>query len=214
MIDFVRFDLIRRKHGVYGSWAVWAPPLSTPKSGVGDLWVLDEQANPLLLETLNPGVVMVGLNFSRVFPDQPFRNFHDPRPESNDFKIRYAFLGTPFWGAYMTDIIKGVVEPDSGTLLKWLRRNPEVVLENVETFRAELSDLGHPRPVILAFGRAAYDLLIKNLQPGEYASITRLTHYSYPISKERYRDLVHRELGLSLRLSDNWQVADGAARHR
>lgn len=118
MIDAERFDLIRRKHGAYGSWAVWALPLSTAKSGVGDLQMLDERANPKIFETLNPGVVMVGLNLSRGFPDQPFRNFHDPRPEANDFKIRYAFSGTPFWGAYMTDIIKGVVEPDSGTLLK------------------------------------------------------------------------------------------------
>ncbi len=196
MIDVDWFDLIKQKHGAYASWAVWAPPARTAKSGVGDLRVFDLQANPKLLETLNPGVVMVGLNVSRSFPDEPFRNFHDPRPEANDFKIRYAFSGTRFWGAYMTDVIKGVVEPDSGKLLNWLRRNPKVITKQVEAFRAELSDLGHPRPEILAFGRAAYDLLIENLQSDDYASIMRLTHYSHWMSKERYRNVVHEQLGL------------------
>jgi len=203
MIDAERFDLIRRKHGTYASWAVWAPPSSTPKSNVGDLWVLDERANPMLLETLNPGVVMVGLNFSRGSPYEPFQNFHDPRPEAHDFKIRFAFSGTPLWGAYMTDIIKSVVEPDSKALLKWLRRNPEVIMDHIDAFRQELSDLGHPRPMILAFGHAVYKLLIDNLQASEYACITKLMHYSNWISKDRYRDIVHRQLGLVRELPNN-----------
>jgi len=207
MIAAERIDLIRRKHGAYGSWAVWAAPSNTPKSGVGDLTVFDKQANPRLIETLNPGVVMVGLNISRGFPDQPFRNFHDPSAAANDFKIRYAFSNTCFWGAYMTDIIKGVVEPDSGALLKWLRRNPNIIADHVKTFREELSDLGHPRPAILAFGGAAYDLLIEGLWTSDYASLTRLTHYSHRISKERYREAVH----LQLRELPNTQLHSMAA---
>jgi hypothetical protein len=65
VIDAARFDLIKRKHGAYGSWAIWAPPSGTPKSNMGNLEVLDELANPALLEMLNPGAVMVGLNISR-----------------------------------------------------------------------------------------------------------------------------------------------------
>jgi hypothetical protein len=116
MIDAARLDLIKRRHGAYGSWAVWAPPTSTPKSKMGDLTVLDELANHALLETLNPGVVMIGLNISRGFPDKPFRNFHDSGSAANDFKIRYAFHDTVFWGAYMTDVIKGFMEPVSGSV--------------------------------------------------------------------------------------------------
>lgn len=62
MIDATRFDLMKRKHGAYVSWAVWAPLTGAPKSNMGNLDVLCEKANPTLLETLNPGVVMVGLN--------------------------------------------------------------------------------------------------------------------------------------------------------
>ena len=44
----------------------------------------------------------------------------------------------------------------SGTLLKHLRRNPEVVREHVSSLSSELVDLGHPRPVILALGGDAH----------------------------------------------------------
>jgi hypothetical protein len=150
MIDAARFDLIKRRHGAYGSWAVWAPPTSNPKSNMGDLAVLDELANQAPLETLNPSVVMIGLNISRGFPEKPFRNFHDPGPAANDFKIRYAFHDTVFRGAYMTDVIKGFEEPVSGRLLDYLRRHPEVVHTHVNTLREELLDLGYPKPLILA----------------------------------------------------------------
>jgi len=193
LIDTARLELIERKHGAYGSRAVWAPPSSTPKSNMGDLTVLDKRVNPAPLQTLNPGVVMIGLNISRPC-DEPFRNFHDPRPMANDFKIRFAFHDTVFWGAYMTDVIKGVVEPVPGELLEHLRRNPQVVHERLHRLREELLDLGHVKPIILAFGRAAHRLLADNLQPGDFSALVSLKHYSDYISKEDYRDAVHRQI--------------------
>jgi hypothetical protein len=53
---------------------------------------------------------MVALNFSRTIENKAFVNFHDKRPQSQDYKIRYAFRNTEFYGAYMTDIIKGFEE--------------------------------------------------------------------------------------------------------
>ena len=193
MIDAARYDFIKQRHGAYGSWAVWAPPTSTPKSNMGDLTVLDELVNHTLFETLNPGVVMIGLNISREF-HKPFRNFHDPSPRANDFKIRYAFHDTPFWGAYMTDVIKGFVEPVSGKLLDYLRRHPGFVCTHVNTLRAELLDLGHPKPLILAFGRAVHGLLDENLRAEDFSALVSLTHYSHRISKEAYRDSVHQQI--------------------
>jgi hypothetical protein len=194
VIDAKRFDLIRRKHGTYGSWAVWASPSGAPKANMGDLQILDEHANPSLLETLNPGVVMVGLNVSRKVSHEPFRNFHDPRPVANDFKIRYAFCDTVFWGAYMTDIIKGFEEPVSRILLKHLRENPMFIKDHMKTLRAELLDLGSPKPLILAFGNAVHDLLAEHLSQDEYSALVSLTHYSHRISKEKYRETVHQQI--------------------
>jgi hypothetical protein len=94
-------DVIKRKHGAYASWAVWAQPTGRPKTNTGDLSVLDPELNPALLRMLRPDVVMVALNLSRFSP-VPFGNFHDASPGSQDFKIRYAFADTPYYGAYMT----------------------------------------------------------------------------------------------------------------
>lgn len=193
MIDPTRFELMKRKHGTYGSWAVWAPCSGAPKSNMGNLDVLDEHANPALLNTLNPSVVMVGLNISRGF-HEPFRNFHDPSPSANDFKIRHAFYDTEFWGAYMTDVIKGFVEPVSETLINHLRKNPEVIGDHITTLRAELLDLGSSRPVILAFGSATHALIAANLSTDEYSRLVHLTHYAHRISKEKYRDAISRQI--------------------
>ncbi len=202
MIDAERFNRIKQDHGHHGSWAVWASPSRRPKSEVSNLDVLDERLNPTLLETLNPGVVMVGLNLGHGTnrPDRPFRNFHSSNSSAHDFKIRYAFSGTDFWGAYMTDVIKKVVEPVSGKLVDWLKHNPQVIADNIKHFRNELSDLGSRRPVILAFGSAAYDLLAANLGASDCSRLVRLTHYSHRISKEKYRDEVHQQLHASAEL--------------
>ncbi len=70
-----------------------------------DVFDLDKNLN--LLKTLRTDVIMVALNFSRDTAfEKPFMNFDDANPHAQDFKIRYAFEGTPFYGAYMIDIIK------------------------------------------------------------------------------------------------------------
>jgi hypothetical protein len=51
VIDSTRFNLMKQRHGAYGSWAVWALPSGAPKSNMGDLQILDEYANPALLES-------------------------------------------------------------------------------------------------------------------------------------------------------------------
>jgi hypothetical protein len=132
---------------------------------------------------------MVGLNISRAFTER-FRNFHDSNPSANDFKIRFAFTGTPYYGAYMTDIIKNVQMVRSAELLQHLRNCPSVVRSSVEVFREELTDLRARRPTILAFGSEARALIARNLSPLEYSRLIRLTHYSHRISKEKYRDTV------------------------
>jgi hypothetical protein len=64
IVDRETFDLIKKKPGAYASWAVWAEPTGRPKSGIGDLRVLDPDQNPTLLQKLRNDVVMVALNLS------------------------------------------------------------------------------------------------------------------------------------------------------
>ena len=193
MVDRETFDRIKERHGPYASWAVWAEPDGTPKSHQGDLTVLDPDRNPALLGMLRSDVVMLGLNLSRDRPP-PFGNFHDARAEGQDYKIRFAFTGTRFYGAYMTDIIKGVVMLKSGDLMRYLVTNQHVVAESVERLLEEFDDLKSKSPTVVAFGSSAHLLAAKHLPANRYSRLVRVTHYADFISQTAYRERVLSEL--------------------
>ena len=196
MISQNQYELIREKHGKYASWAVWVKGSGKPKSNMGDMAIFDDK---LVLPVLRANVLMVGLNLSRFTISEPFRNFHDPSPSGQDYKIRFAFKDTEYYGAYMTDIIKGVVEVDSKNIPKHLKENPGVLANSIKIFREELRDLGAISPLILAFGRIAFDLVKENLSSAEYGKLIRLTHYSHQIGKEKYRETVLSEIAKGIR---------------
>ena len=188
MIDSKKFEFIKRKYGDYASWAIWSEEGEKPKSNIGDLTILDPQKNKNLFFQLNPNVVLVGLNISRGSIEVPFANFHDKRPEATDYKIRYALRGSPFWGGYMTDIIKDFDQKTSGKVVSYLRANKAFEEENVNNFRKELEDLGSESPTIIAFGKDAYVILVRNLKY-EY-KIFKVPHYANYTSKENYREQI------------------------
>ena len=190
MIDKKTFNKIKKEYGDRASWAIWKEVGETPKSNMEDLNILDPQQNPNLLSELKPNVVFVGLNTSKDISGlEPFSNFHPTNPFANDYKTRYALKDTELWGGYMTDIIKKHEELHSLSVIKHLRKYPEVVDENIETFRKELKDLGTKNPTIIAFGNAAHSILTRHLKD-EY-KILKVYHYSYfRINKKRYREHV------------------------
>ncbi|MBN8575200.1 MAG: hypothetical protein J0M05_14900 [Candidatus Kapabacteria bacterium] len=199
MISIEIFETIKQKYGDVASWAVWEDVGAKPKSNMGHLNIFDLQKNPTLLEVLKNNIVMIGLNFSRpVLPTEPFKNFHDLNPRANDFKIRYAFRGTEFYGAYMTDVIKNLEMKDSHDVKTYLKKNPDLVQENILMLRKELSDLHANKPILLAFGVDTYNLLNNNLRKDEYSKLIRLTHYSHQISKENYKEEVIGQIQIML----------------
>lgn len=189
MVTQEQFDLIRRKHGQYASWAVWAAAGARPTSNVGDMSALDPEAHPELLAVLNPVVVMLGLNISRPVLE-PLSNFHDKRPHAKDFKIRFAFEGTRFYGAYMTDVLKFFEEPESSKVMSTVRQRSDILESSVATLREEFRDLGARKPEIIAFGADAASLARQILNRGDYSRLIQVTHYSHFIGKENYRQEV------------------------
>ena len=189
-MDKKKFNKIKKEYGDCASWAIWKEVGDTPKSNMEDLNILDPQQNPDLLSELKPNVVFVGLNTSKDISGlEPFSNFHPTNPFANDYKTRYALKDTELWGGYMTDIIKKHEELHSLSVVKHLRKYPEVVDENIETFRKELKDLGTKNPTIIAFGNAAHSILKRKLK--DEFKILKVYHYSYfRINKERYREHV------------------------
>lgn len=105
-------------------------------------------------------------------------------------------VGTDFYGAYMTDIIKDFPMLSSKEVLKYLKGRPKEVAEQVDKFREELKFIGSYKPLILTFGRDVFNVLSKNLDKSEYSNLIRLTHYSHQISKENYRIDTHKRIGI------------------
>lgn len=189
------FKVIEKRYGTVASWALWKPAGDKPKSNMGNMDILSLDKNPELLTQLNPNVVMVGLNLSRSIKfERPFQNFHDNNPHGNDFKIRYAFENTQYYGAYMTDIIKNLEMVSSKEVLVYLKKHPEIIAQNITDFQEELELIGANKPVILAFGSDAYKILKENLDSSFYSYLVRLTHYSHQISKENYKKEVHEQI--------------------
>lgn len=185
MITKEHYKEIEAKYGEYASWAIWANEDIKAKSNIGDMSIFDFNKNPNLLETLNPNVIMVGLNFSRTIEKKAFVNFHDYRPQGQDYKIRYAFRDTEFYGAYMTDLIKDFEEKTSGNVLQYLNNNKEFELKNVKKFEKEIEDLRCANPLIIAFGKITFNILNKHFR--QKYTIKKVKHYSYHISQENYR---------------------------
>jgi hypothetical protein len=194
MFDKRTFEFVAQKYGHYASWAVWADEGKKPKENVGDLSVFDIDKNPELLKELQPHIIFVGLNISRRI-EKPLGNFHDSRPYAMDYKIRYALKNTPYYGAYMTDIIKDSEQRISGNVMSYIRRNTIFESDNVEIFCIEISDLHVNNPQIIAFGNDVYKILFRNLSR-EY-NIVKIPHYSNRTSKENYKEEVNRILHLS-----------------
>jgi hypothetical protein len=193
MVDRETFDRIKEKHGLHASWAVWSEPGEKPKSNMGVFPVLDPDQNTALLGTLRSEVVMLGLNLSTGQPSS-LGNFHPARSRGNDYKIRFAFTGTPYYGAYMTDIIKGVVCKKAGDLMHYLRAHPDVVADSVKCLLEEFDDLKSEPPTVIAFGDDTHQLAADHLPANRYSRLVRVTHFSDYRSQEHYRELVLGQL--------------------
>ena len=190
MITREKFDQIKEKYGRVASWAIWANQDKESKSNMGDLSVLDPEINKNLLSELNPNLVLVGLNFSENVDHKPFENFH-AGGKFQDYKTRHALKDSPYWGGYMTDVIKDYPEKKSDKIVDYLKTNKAIEQSNIESFRQELRDIGAKKPKLVAFGNDVYDILKRNLPEFE---IVKIPHYAHFISKEKYREQIRQSI--------------------
>jgi hypothetical protein len=195
MITKNLYDKLQKANGSFASWAIWEPQGERPKSNMGSQNIFNFEYNPTILESLRNDVVMVGLNFPRELNNpHPFSNFHDESPYANDFKIRYAFSETPYWGAYMTDVLKNLVIPDAQSVRDYIKNNPRDIEMHIKAFEKEIVDLETNKPLLLSFGRDAFGLLKRHLDKDLYCALIPLPHYSHQVRKEKYREEVHSRI--------------------
>jgi hypothetical protein len=183
---------VRSRFGWCASWAIWSPVGEKPKSNIADLGHFDETRFEETLGLLHADAIFVGLNFARVPDRECFSNFHSGEQRGQDYKLRHALVGTRFWGAYMTDIIKNFVEVKGTKTMAALRANPDLEKANIETFLEEVSLLGARNPLLIALGGDAHKILLRNFE--DRFQIVRVPHYAMWIVPEIYRKMVHEAL--------------------
>lgn len=179
------------------SWAVW----ETDSSGdlTGGLAFPVVQAKVVI----HSRVIVVALNPGGSVDDSKRRgewgNFHVAK-KHNDHLLAHAFVGTPFWGAYLADLIPDLFESDSGKV--------KTVHESaVEALVQKTSRLG--ANTIICLGSRATEAVQRHLPFIEKKtgiaphSIYSIWHYSgsnagkHKNDPQVYRNHVHERLGLT-----------------
>ena len=101
-------------------------------------------------------------------------------------------MNTPFWGSYITDIIKEFHESNSKKVVSYLRDHPDEIERHIHQFKEELNYLSDENPILIAVGNDSFNILNDNLSC-EY-KIYKIMHYSARINKEDYKKEVWKEL--------------------
>lgn len=185
MIDIERYNKLKEKYGHVSSWTIWKEPGETPKSNTDDMSIFEDEN---ICDKLNDKYVFVALNWAGthgVQEEKPWKGFHSSYPYQNDFKLRFALMDTPFWGSYITDIIKEFPELNSNKVVNYFNEHPGEIEKHINSFKEELSLLSYEKPILIALGNAPYNFLNENLHH-EY-EIHKIMHYAARISKENYK---------------------------
>ena len=189
------YNRLRNEFGTVSSWAIWQEEGSTPKSNIGDLSIFDDSQQ--LLTKLNTEYIFVGLNAAVHNEPNPGNKawgaFHSQdNKRQNDYKLRYCFKDSRFWGSYTTDVINGCPETNSAKATREYKDRKELREQSMNYLKKELQLIGG-NPVLIAFGNDAFDILTKMQQEMpelKDKTIIKILHYSYRISKENYKSKV------------------------
>jgi len=187
-LSLLQFEEIRKTFGRCASWAVWSSPESDGKTDISSLAPFSLPDLTETIKILQPNIIFVALNFSVSTPMLDFSNFHSSNSSAQDYKLRIALRGTPFWGGYMTDIIKDHVQLRAADVLLDLRDDPTIESRNISRFRDELELLNVKAPLLVAIGGHSYKILKRNF--ADEFKVVQITHYSHFVNPSVYRTQV------------------------
>jgi len=110
------------KNNNRNSFAVWAPKLQCDPKCVCDISMFYDFEK--IKDKLKPNIIFVGMNLAgeTVGKFIPYKNFHSEVKRHNDYRLRDAIVGTPFEGAYMTDMFK-LITSSSDNVRKYYKEN-------------------------------------------------------------------------------------------
>ncbi len=148
------YQQLKLCYGRWSSWALWNPAV------ISDLAIMEPRGIPHPL--MRADLVFVGLNAARP-TSKPWEAFHTT--SANDKKLAGLLNNAVFGGAYITDIIKGLVEVEGKKAADIVKDNDSLLKSNAKLFCDELEMLGvGADTTIIVFGNEAWDIIQRMLE--------------------------------------------------
>ena len=187
---------LKKEFGTYGSWALW------DKGGEIEKIIKDKKFKSLI----KPNIIFMGLNASydlRKVAD--WMNYHFIKEKKNSsWKKEHCrklaeVLSEPefsyFKGAYMTDIIKTKYDPNSGDLMKAIKKDGGIITENKRLWKREmklLSKISKSNEFhVICIGNKSFEILNQILKRG----VDKVWHYAaYQLGKEGVKEKIRQDL--------------------
>lgn len=164
--------LLREKYGRNGSFALWPHMNNNDPNSIS--YFIESNIN-----ICNPSVVLVGLNPTiDTTLLNPWCAFHYPGNDKNVKRMSKWLPYLPFKGAYMTDIVKDVVNRDSSKVIsQWdndvlLRKRSEMA------FLEEMDILKQNDPAVFLFG-GRVEKIWSDTSLGKKFRSRKIWHYSH-----------------------------------
>ena len=149
MLDQIVFNELARKKR--SSFAIWAPKNSLNPKDVSDLSPFSNFE--AVKGILKPHIIFVAMNLASDGNTGmlPFSNFHSSVIKHNDFRLRDAIVGSPFEGAYMTDMFD-YVSSSSKELSQYYNNNTDKREASIKKFISDCRFVHSGTKYIISIG--------------------------------------------------------------
>lgn len=179
--------------GEIASWAIW------DKSNYGDTSIIETS-----VETINPNIVFVALNFGGVHLSiidtedwEVWQNFHSN--SSMDKHLCNTLSGTRYEGAYLTDLFKCLPTSDETVLKEQIKAGEIDIEKQVQLFFDEISLLDSSNLEIILMGNATerfFNDYFKEHLNNNYKGTFTAKKIGHPSPLNRYRENMRNQLGI------------------
>jgi hypothetical protein len=136
---------------------------------------------------------MVGLNISKPV-NKCWSNFRSRHRGANDRKLMYAFNWSPYRGAYMTDLLKGIIQPNSALIMRDIRSGEIDMIREISKFRGEMQMLGAGKDTLFVLWGGKTSKLFKEHLGFLYPNHLACSHYASRGSDQQWVTKTWNEL--------------------
>ena len=192
-LDLQRINSLRKEFGKVASFSIW------PEIDKKNMKLVSKSIEDTALD-FNPSVVLLALNptvDTTIIDD--WCAFHAYYPYSKTGRMAKWFKYPPFHGAYMTDIIKCVIETDSREVIRRWKNDPVLRSCAEKDFIREMEILGQNDPAIFLLGSNVSTIWEECMILKKKYRAKKVWHYSHQGKNEdmiKSWDLASKELGL------------------